>query len=305
MECVACEGSAFFIVFERVSSRLLIKWAEIKEKSVYRPLKYPKIALVYSSEDKIFRVYFLRANFAVDFIYSSNKIRIMNIKERVLTAMKMSYAKYGFKKEELSSLTDIISANLKDDSTDEDITAALTASEGYAKMMQTVYNRGISETNKKYEGYIPKPQDTTTPPTPPAVPPTGALTMEQVQEMIVKANENRQKEIDDAVKAATAPFLQQQEQARLATLLAGHDKLKTIPKMFSGKYMLDKEENLDTLAAQIETDYAAFKQELVSSGQFVEAPTAADTQTETDDFVKQMQEFGQRNTPTSPAPSAK
>lgn len=225
----------------------------------------------------------------------------MNIKERVLAAMKTSYAKYGFKKEELSSLTDIISANLKDDSTDEDINAALTAGEGYVKMMQTVYNRGISETNKKYEGYIPKPQEPTPPQSTPTAP-AGALTMEQVQEMIAKANGDRQKEIDEAVKAATAPFLQQQEETRLSGLLAGHEKLKSIPKMFSGKYKLDKEENLDALAAQIETDYATMKQELISSGQFVPAPTEASEQTEAEDFVKQMHDFGARNTPQPASP---
>ena len=90
----------------------------------------------------------------------------MTIKERVLAAMKTSYAKYGFKKDELSSLTDIISANLKEESTDDEITAAVTNAEGYAKMMQTVYNRGISETNKKYEGYVPKPVEPTPAPQP-------------------------------------------------------------------------------------------------------------------------------------------
>lgn len=212
----------------------------------------------------------------------------MNIKERVLALMKTSYAKYGFKKEELSSLTDIIvpSSNLTDESTDEQVTAALTASEGFARMMQTVYNRGISETNKKFEGFV-KPTTTPTP--------TEGLTMEQVQELIAKANENRQKEIDDAVAKATAPFLQQQEKARLASLLAGHEKLKSIPKFIRDKYTLDKEENLDALATQIESEYAAFKQELVSSGQFVEAPATPKPEDETNDFVRRMQEFGQRN----------
>lgn len=212
----------------------------------------------------------------------------MNIKERVLALMKTSYAKYGFKKEELSSLTDIIvpSSNLTDESTDEQVTAALTASEGFARMMQTVYNRGISETNKKFEGFV-KPTPTPTP--------TEGLTMEQVQELIAKANENRQKEIDDAVAKATAPFLQQQEKARLASLLAGHEKLKSIPKFIRDKYTLDKEENLDALATQIESEYAAFKQELVSSGQFVEAPATPKPEDETNDFVRRMQEFGQRN----------
>ena len=54
----------------------------------------------------------------------------MSIKDRVLASMKTSYAKYGFKKSELNQLADIISNNLKDESTDEEITSALSANEG-------------------------------------------------------------------------------------------------------------------------------------------------------------------------------
>ena len=226
----------------------------------------------------------------------------MTIKERVLASLKTSYAKYGFKKDELSSLTDIISANLKEESTDDEVTAAVTNAEGYAKMMQTVYNRGISETNKKYEGYIPKPAEPTPAPQPTPAPspqpaPQGNLTMEQVQQMIAKANEERQKEIDAAVAKATAPFLEQQEKARLNGLLMGHEKLKNIPTMFSGKYSLDKEENLDAVAAQIEADYTAMTQDQVSRGQFVAAPAPSSPQTEADDFVTAMHGYAERHAP--------
>lgn len=230
----------------------------------------------------------------------------MTIKERVLASLKTSYAKYGFKKDELSSLTDIISANLTDESTDEQVTTAVNAAEGYAKMMQTVYNRGISETNKKYEGYV-KPQEPTPTPAPTPTPtptpaPAGGLTMEQVQKMIADSNAANQKAIDEAVKAATAPFLEREEKSRLNGLLMGHEKLKNIPKSFSGKYSLDKEENLDAMAAQIETDFTNFKQELVAAGQIVEAPAPSSPQQEADDFVTAMQGFSERH---APQPAAK
>ena len=86
----------------------------------------------------------------------------MGISERVLAAAKTSYAKYGFKREELQKISNLIAANLKDESTDEEISTALKNNEGYAEMMQSVYTRGVTETNKKYEGYV-KPE----PPTPP------------------------------------------------------------------------------------------------------------------------------------------
>ena len=90
----------------------------------------------------------------------------MSISERVLAAAKTSYAKYGFKREELTKISNLIAANLKDESTDEEISTALKNNEGYAEMMQSVYNRGVSETNKKFEGYIkpePPASSTTTP----------------------------------------------------------------------------------------------------------------------------------------------
>ena len=125
--------------------------------------------------------------------------------------------------------------------------------------------------------------------------------MEQVQQMIAKAAEDRQKEIDDAVAKATAPFLEQQERTRLNGLLQGHEKLKNIPKSFSGKYSLDKEENLDAVASQIESDFTSFKQEMISSGQFVEAPSPSSPQAEADDFVTAMQGFSERHAPQATA----
>ncbi len=215
--------------------------------------------------------------------------------------MKTSYAKYGFKKEELNQLADIISKNLTEESTDADIAASLTASEGFAQMMQTVYNRGVSETNDKFKNYIPKPAEPKPEPKPQPTPaPDTPLTLEAVQKMIQEANANKQKEIDDAVNKAITPLLQREETARLRSLLQGHEKLKAIPEVFRNNYTLDKEENLDALAAKIESDWTTTKQALVASGQFVEAPPKADPQSETDDFVKMMQGFSERNS-TEPA----
>ena len=121
--------------------------------------------------------------------------------------------------------------------------------------------------------------------------------MEQVQKMIADANADREAAIKDAVTAATAPFLEQQERTRLNGLLMGHEKLKNIPKSFSGKYSLDKEENLEAVATQIESDFTNFKQEMVSSGQFVEAPAPSSPQAEADDFVTAMKGFSERHTP--------
>ena len=219
----------------------------------------------------------------------------MNIKERALNAIKQNYAKFGLKPEELDKLATHIAGGLIDESTDEELNTAVEGAKFYAEMMQSVGNRKATEVQNKYKDYVPKQQ--TSPVTSTATPPAGGLTMEQVQEMIAKANEDSQKKVEEAVKAATAPFLEREKKARLGALLQSHDKLKTIPKAFREKYSLDKEENLETLATQIESDYASFKQELIASGQFIEAPKTSSPESEADDFVKTMEDYGTRHTP--------
>lgn len=222
----------------------------------------------------------------------------MTIKERALTALKQNYAKFGLKAEELDKLAEHIAGGLKDESTDDELNTAVDKAKFFAEMMQSVGNRKAAEIEKKYEGYIPKPVEPTPTPTPTPTPqptPAGALTLEQVQKMINDSREAAKKEREEAINAAVAPFKEREERARLNNLLMGHEKLKNIPKTFSGKYSLDKEENLETLAAQIESDFTTFKQEMISSGQFVEAPATPTPESAADDFVSRMQDFGKRN----------
>ena len=210
----------------------------------------------------------------------------MSISERVLAAAKTSFAKYGFKREELAKISNLIAANLKEESTDEEISTALKNNEGYAEMMQSVYNRGVTETNKKYEGYVkPEPSTPPTPPVPPTeppVPPSG-LTAEQVQKMI-----------SDGIAAGLKPYKEKEERERLNNLLQTSDKLKDVPEVFRKQYHLEKEEDLDNVLTKITNDYTALKQTMVSSGQFVEAPTPSVLESEDDDFRKMMEASANR-----------
>ena len=210
----------------------------------------------------------------------------MSISERVLAAAKTSYAKYGFKREELAKISNLIAANLKEESTDEEISTALKNNEGYAEMMQSVYNRGVTETNKKYEGYVkPEPPTPPTPPVPPTeppVPPSG-LTTEQVQKII-----------SDGIAAGLKPYKEKEERERLNNLLQTSDKLKDVPEVFRKQYRLEKEEDLDNVLTKITNDYTALKQTMVSSGQFVEAPTPSVLESEDDDFRKMMEASANR-----------
>lgn len=223
----------------------------------------------------------------------------MTIKEKVLASAKTSFAKYGLKKDELSKLVDLIVASrgLTDESMDEDVTSAITAVEPYVGMMQSSFNRAVSETTKKFDGWIDPNHKPTpiVPPTPP-VPPTG-LTQEQVQQMIAEATKSTQKAVSEAVAAAIAPYKEKEERARLDDLFGKSEKLKDVPQQFRSRYQLDKEENLETLAQQCADDWTALKQSLVANGNFVEAPKATSPEDEQNDFIKRMQGFSERNAP--------
>ena len=221
----------------------------------------------------------------------------MAIKEKVLASCKTSFAKYGLKKDELSKLVDqiIASRGLTDESTDEDVTKAITAVEPYVGMMQSSFNRAVSETESKYKGWV-KPTDPPVPPTP-TTPTNAPLTADDVARMIADAKNDQQKAITDAVTAALAPYKEREEKARLSALLQSNEKLKDIPEVFRSRYTLDNEENLNNVVEQITSDYTALKQSLVANGTFVTVPTTSTPQTEQQDFIKRMEGFAERNTP--------
>lgn len=228
----------------------------------------------------------------------------MTIKEKVLASCKTSFAKYGLKKDELAKLVDQIVAGrgLTDESTDENVTEAITAVEPYVGMMQSSFNRAVSETTKKYEGWVdPKanPTPQTTAPIPPTSPATteAPLTAEAVAKMIAEVKNDQQKAVNEAVAAALAPYKEREERTRLAALLQSNEKLKNVPEVFRSRYQLDKEENLDSVVEQINNDFTTMKQALVADGTFVSAPTTSTPQSEQDDFIKRMEGFVQRNTP--------
>lgn len=218
----------------------------------------------------------------------------MTIKEKVLASCKTSFAKYGLKKDELAKLVDQIVAGrgLTDESTDENVTEAITAVEPYVGMMQAAFNRAVSETAKKYEGWV-DPKATPTPPVPPTT--ETPLTAEAVAKMIAEVKNDQQKAVNEAVAAALAPYKEREERTRLAALLQSNEKLKNVPEVFRSHYQLDKEENLDSVVEQINNDFTTMKQALVADGTFVSAPTTSTPQSEQDDFIKRMEGFAQRN----------
>lgn len=212
----------------------------------------------------------------------------MTIKERAQNAVKTAYGKYGLKAEELTKIAENIAGGLTDETTDEDLNAAVKQAEFYASLMQSVGNRKQTEIEKKYEGWQPPKKDDPDPdpnpnpnPNPnPEPPKPETLTKEDIAKMI-----------QEGIAAGMAPYAQKQEQERLHALLNGSEKLKDIPQSFRSRYMLDKEENLETLTDSIVNDYQALKQEMFKGGQIVEAPQISTPQQEEDAAIEMLKKI--------------
>jgi hypothetical protein len=90
------------------------------------------------------------------------------MKQKLIALLKTSFASKGFNAKELDSLADILIAQnvLTDESTDEDLSTAVTAAKPTADFVQSVASRQVSDVKK------PKPEDPkTTEPAEPATDP--------------------------------------------------------------------------------------------------------------------------------------
>lgn len=196
------------------------------------------------------------------------------MKKKLINALKTLYHDKGFNQTELEELADIVGQNLTEDSTEDDINNAASGASVYVGFMQKFGNRCASAVENKYKGYI-KPE----PKQPEPKKPEGTLTKEQVEEMLKTG-------IADALK----PYKEAEQNKRLAGILSAHSKLKNIPSKFVGRYKLEKEEDADNLASQIEQDYAEERKEILSSLGISDVPPLGNGSADSDDdFLKKMQ----------------
>ena len=206
------------------------------------------------------------------------------MKGKVLAILKPLLASKGFSKDELESLAEIAAKNLTEASTEEEINNAASGIIPYADVMQKVGNRMVTSVENKYRGWVDpksiepklKPQETEPKPQEPK-----GLTAEDIQKLIA-----------DGIEAGLRPYREREEKQRLQTLLYSHDKVKSVPDVFRNKYSIEKEEDLEVVAAQIENDYTALKQSLINSGEFAAPPQSGNGAGEVDDLITALQNMG-------------
>lgn len=184
--------------------------------------------------------------------------------------MKTSWAKFGFKAAELEGFADLVSKNLADDATDEEINNAISGAEVYASMAQKVMNRGVQDTENKYKGWVkPEPK---TDPDPMSQEQMMASMMAKMQEML-------------------NPLLNERKQEKLHERLVNDDRLKNIPKSFLRHYSLEDESKLDDVVTGITDDYAAVLSEQVKGGLVATIPQGGGGQAEgvvSDEDIKSL-----------------
>lgn len=208
------------------------------------------------------------------------------MKKKLINLLKTSYSDKGFNATELEGIADLLitSNNLKDESTDEELSNAVSGASSYVNLLQKVGNRYASQVESKYQGYV-KPE----PPEPPKKPieEPATLTKEQVAEMLRTG-------IEDALK----PYKEAETQKRLDSVLRSQDKLKSIPEKFVSRYKLDKEENAETLATLIEQEYAEERKAILESMGIADIPNIGIGGTGSeDDFAAKMKEAQQALAP--------
>lgn len=211
------------------------------------------------------------------------------MKQKLFNVLKPLVANKGLSKDEIEGLAEIYAKNLTETSTDEEINNVANGIVPIAELMQKNGNRMATSVETKYKGFVDptkldkynewlkQQSEPPKPPVPPTEPPA-PMTAEQIQKLIA-----------DGIAAGIKPFQEQQEKSRLATLLGSHEKVKGVPEVFRQRYSLDKEENLETLASQIESDYAALKQDLIRSGQFQETTPPGGGGDTTDADIQELQ----------------
>lgn len=200
--------------------------------------------------------------------------------KKVFNALKTLYADKGLSQTELEELAGIVGQNLSEDASEDDINNAASGVSAYVNIMQKFGNRCASAVENKYKGYV-KPGTTEQEKKKPERPtPDNVLTEERVAEMLRTG-------IDEALK----PYKEREERQRLNGILAGQDKLKGIPSKFVSRYNLKKEEDAESLASQIEQDYAEERKAILSSLGFADIPLGNGGEPDSDeDFAKKMQD---------------
>lgn len=207
--------------------------------------------------------------------------------KKFLEVLKPLIKDKGLSKEEIESLANLYSKNLTETSTDEEIDNLAKSVIPIAEIMQKSASRQVTAIREGFKDFK-SPQDVEKLLEEAKKKSEEGLTLEQVQNLIAEGISSKTKELNDKI----AEYEAREKSTQLKAQLFAHSKVKDIPDFFRSRYSLDKAEDLETIASQIETDYATMKQQLVQQEGFVEKPKAGGIG-ETDDLIARMHKMAE------------
>jgi hypothetical protein len=194
------------------------------------------------------------------------------MKKKLIQALRTSYADKGLNQSELEELANILSQNLNEEASEDEISNAVSGVSAYVSIMQKFGNRCASAIENKYKGYV-KPE----------VKPNGdegeqqqAITREQIAEML-----------QTGIAEAMRPYQEAENKKRLAAILCSQPNLKDVPAKFINRYTLSDEDGAEALASQIEQDYAEERKTILESIGLADVPQYGSGKSD-DDFVQLM-----------------
>lgn len=199
------------------------------------------------------------------------------MKKKVINALRTSYADKGLNQAELEELADVVSQNLNENASEDEINNAVSGVSGYVNIMRKFGNRCASAVENKYKGYV-KPDENN----------KDVLTKDVVAEML-----------KNGIAEALKPYQEKERAEQLKNVLMAQSKLKGIPQSFINHYKLDDEKNAETLASQIEQEYATQRKEILASMGFADVPPIGNGSGDLEeDFAKRMQDAQKALAPT-------
>jgi len=188
------------------------------------------------------------------------------MKEKLIAALKTKYKNLGFGDKAFDGVADYLSKTVTEDS---QIETAIAGVETILKSIQGDIDKVRTEKSdlqKKFEELEKR------------IPKTDPLAAEANEPAWFKAYREKQDAESAALKLKVEGFEKKETQTGYLSKLKASLKEKGVPDVYWAKrnLLIESEEQLTSITAEIETDYTGFKQEMVNAGVMIDIPKSPD-----------------------------
>jgi len=179
------------------------------------------------------------------------------VKEKILAALKTKYSSLGFDASALEQMSEFLGQFVNDET---GIEPAVNGAETTLKTFQSLIDKRVTDAVTKVKAE-PKQEPKTEPKTEPKAK-AGEEPPEWAKGLMAKIETLERRET---------------QQAMTAKVRAALNEKKVPESYYKGRSLsIEKDEDVDTLVKQIETDYTVFRQDLVNQGIVISTPQDPD-----------------------------